>query len=148
MKLRFGLASLTSKVNDIKFVVTLWAFACISGCTTGSAIVTGQERDSIDPADVILYAEPPSNYEVVGIVETVSGVFFFFDKAAEKRAFAELKEQAATVGANGVTEWEVGEIVEWISLYDVNTGLTTPRRTKRITVTGTAIYVASNGPKT
>ncbi len=118
------------------------AFACISGCTTGSAIVTGQERSRIDPAAVTLYAEPPTHYEVVGIVEAVSNIEFS-DEAAEERAFVELKDQAATIGANGVIEWEVGEIVEWNSVYDVNTGMTSPQRSKTITVTGTAIYVTS-----
>ena len=70
-------------------------------------------------------------------------MFSFFDNSAEERAFAELKEQAAMIGANGVIEWEVGEIVEWNSVYDVNTGITSPQRSKTITVTGTAIYVTS-----
>ena len=134
-----------NRKNDIRLVATLWAIACISGCTTGSAIVTGQERSPIDPLAVTLYAEPPPHYEEVGIVETASSVFFFFDEAAEERAFVELKEQAASIGANGVTQWEIGEIVEWISVYDANTGTTSPRRSKRITVTGTAIYVTVNG---
>ena len=130
--------------NDAKLVATLLILACISGCTTGSAIVTGQERSPIDPAAVTLYAEPPECYELVGSVEAASGVFFFYDKAAEERAFVELKEQAATIGANGVMEWEVGEKVEWGTHYDPNTGMTSPQRSKTITVTGTAIYVTSN----
>ncbi len=129
--------------NDIKLVATLFAFACISGCTTGSAVATGQERSPIDPAAVTLYYDPPADYEVGGIIEAASGVFLFYDKTAEERAFAELKEQAATIGANGVIDWEVGETVEWNSVYDVNTGMTSPQRSKTITVTGTAIYVTS-----
>jgi len=129
--------------NDFRLVVTLLAFGCISGCTTSSVVVTGQERSPIDPAAVTLYDEPPAEYEVVGTVEAASGVFLFYAKTAEERAFAELKEQAATIGANGVIEWEVGEIVEWNSVYDVNTGMTSPQRSKTITVTATAIYVTS-----
>jgi hypothetical protein len=105
--------------------------------------VTGEERSPIDPAAVTLFAEPPAHSEEVGIVEAASGVFFFYDKKAEDRAFAELKVQAATIGANGVIEWEVGEIVEWNSVYDANTKTTSPARSKTITVTGTAIYVTS-----
>ncbi len=77
-------------MNDIKLVVTLLAFACISGCTTGSAIVTGQERSPIDPAAVTLYYDPPADYDVVGIVEAASDVFPFYNKTAIERAFAEL----------------------------------------------------------
>ncbi len=69
-----------NKGNDIKLVVTLFTFACISGCTTGTAVMTGQECSPIDPAAVTLYAEPPSHYEVVGIVETASSVFFFLTR--------------------------------------------------------------------
>ncbi len=122
------------------------AFACISGCTTGSAVVTGQERTPIDPATVTLYDEPPTDYEVIGIVEAASDVLFFifFDKSAIERAFAELKDQAAMIGANGVIDWEVGEIEKWGTHYDPNTGIYSPSRRITKTVTGTAILVTSN----
>jgi len=129
--------------NDIKLVATLFVSACTCGCATGSAIVLGQERSPIDPAIVTLYAEPPPHYEVVGTVKAASGVWLGFDKTAEERAFAELEDQAATIGANGVIEWEVGERVE--PHYDAHPNFpsTTPQRTKAITVTGTAILVTS-----
>ncbi len=130
--------------NDIKLVATLLAFACISGCTTGTAVVTGQERSPIDPAAVTLYIEPPSHYEVVGIVEAASGVFLFYDKTAEERAFAELKEQAARIGANGVIGLEVGEIQEMVWRYDPNAGTSYPAWEVTKTVRGTAIFVISN----
>ena len=75
--------------NDIKLLATVLAFACISGCTTGTAVVTGQERSQNDPAAVTLYAEPPAHYEVVGIVEAASGVLFFFEKKPQARGFGE-----------------------------------------------------------
>ncbi len=106
--------------------------------------MTGQERSPIDPAAVTLYAEPPAHYEAVGIVEAASGVFFFYDKAAEERAFAELKEQAATIGANGVIEWEVDEIWGTRPLYNSVTGQFSEWPQLRKVVKGTAIYVTSN----
>ncbi len=138
--------------HDIKLAVTLFAFAYISGCTTGSAIVTGQERNPIDPATVTLYAEPPAEYEVVGIVEAATDVNFINTKgarerafkAAQERVFAELKEQAASIGANGVIDWEVGEIKEQGSYYDQNTGISYPKELITKTVRGTAIFVASS----
>ncbi len=129
--------------NDIKLVATLLAFAFISGCTTGSAVVTGQERSPIDPAAVTLYDDPPADYEVVGIVEAASDVFFISTEPAQERAFAELKEQAAKIGANGVIDWEVGEIKEMISHVDANTGISYPGWQTTKTVRGTAIFVAS-----
>jgi len=132
--------------NDIKLAVTLLAFACIGGCTTGSAVATGQERSPIDPATVTLYDEPPTDYEVIGIVEAASDVLFFifFDKSAIERAFAELKEQAAKIGANGVIDWEIGEIEEWVPHYDSHTGIYSTSRRITKTVMGTAIFVTSN----
>ncbi len=130
-------------MNDIKLVLTVLAFACIGGCTTGSAVVTGQERSPIDPAAVTLYDEPPTDYEVMGIVEAASDVVLFFDKSAIERAFAELKEQAAKIGANGVIDWEVGETEEWRPHYDPNTGIYSSSRRITKTVTGTAILVSS-----
>ncbi len=130
--------------NDIKLVVTLFAFACINGCTTGSAIVTGQERSPIDPAAVTIYFDPPADYEVVGIVEAASDVFPFYKKTALERAFAELKEQAAKIGANGVIGWEVGEIKEMVYRYDPNAGTSYPAWETTKTVRGTAIFVISN----
>ena len=60
--------------NDIKLVAILLACACISGCTTGTAVVTGQESSPIDIGAVTLYSELPAHYEVVGIIEAASDV--------------------------------------------------------------------------
>jgi len=133
-----------NKGNDIKLAVTLLAFACIGGCTTGSAVATGQERSPIDPAAVTLYFDPPADYEVVGIVEAASDAFPFYNKTALERAFAELKEQAAKIGANGVIGWEVGEIKEMVYRYDPNAGTSYPAWEVTKTVRGTAIFVISN----
>ena len=127
----------------MKLVATLCAFACISGCTTGTAVVTGQERSPIDPGAVTLYAEPPAQYEVVGTVEAASDVLLFSEEAAQERAFAELKEQAAKIGANGVIDWEVGEKREIVDTVDGNTGQPGLGLRRSMTVKGTAIYVPS-----
>ncbi len=129
--------------NDIKLAVTLLAFACIGGCTTGSAVATGQERSPIDPAAVTLYYDPPAAYEVVGIVEAASDAFPFYNQTTLERAFAELKEQAAKIGANGVIGWEVGEIKEMVWHYDPNAGTSYPGWQITRTVRGTAIFVTS-----
>ncbi len=121
--------------------MTLLAFACIGGCTTGSAVVTGQERSPIDPAAVTLYDDRPADYEVVGIVEAASDAFPFYNKTALERAFAELKEQAAKIGANGVIDWEVGEIKEMVYRFDPNAGTSYPAWEITKTVRGTAILV-------
>ena len=133
-----------NKGNDIKLAVTLLAFACIGGCiTSGSAVVTGQERSPIDPAAVTLYIEPPAQYDVVGIVDAVSDIEFF-DEAAQERAFVELKKQAAKIGANGVIEWEIDEVWGTRKLYNSVTGDFSDWPQLRKTIKGTAIYVTLN----
>ncbi len=130
--------------NDAKLVATLLILACIGGCfTSGSAFVTGQERSPIDPAAVTLYAEPPAQYDVVGIVDAVSDIEFS-DEAAQERAFVELKKQAAKIGANGVIEWEIDEVWGTRKLYDSVTGDFSDWPQLRKTIKGTAIYVTSN----
>ena len=130
--------------NDVKLVATLLAFAFISGCTTGSAVVTGQKRSPIDPVAVTLYDDPPADYEIVGAVEAASDVILISTETAQERAFAELKEQAAKIGANGVIGWEVGEITKLVSHYDPNAGTHYPGWQTTKTVSGTAIFVTSN----
>ena len=105
--------------------------------------MTGQERSPIDPAAVTLFDDPPADYEVVGTVEAASNFFFISTEPAQERAFAELKEQAAKIGANGVIDWEVGEIQEMVWRYDPNAGTSYPAWETTITVRGTAIFVTS-----
>ena len=137
--------------NDIKLVATLFVFACISGCTTtDTAVVTGQERSPIDPAAVTLYFEPPAHYEVVGIVKAHIPVFSAVFESevwepTQRHACAELKKEAAKIGANGVIDCRVREIREFFDVPNPDPG--GPLQdlyTTEIVVTGTAIYVISN----
>jgi len=105
--------------------------------------VTGEERNPIDPAAVTLYAEPPAQYDVVGIVDAVTNIEFS-DEAAEERAFGELQNQAAKIGANGVIEWEIGEFWGTTKLYNSVTGDFTDWPQMIKTIKGTAIYVILN----
>ena len=71
------------------------------GCATGSSITTGEARPAINPSKVKIYFEPPSQYEIIGMVEASSAVEFS-TQAAQNRAVNELKKRAAKIGANGV----------------------------------------------
>ena len=76
-------------------------FIVLLGCSTGSAIITGNVRPAIDPNEVKIFLEPPSQYETIGIVEASSDVEFSSQKAQD-RVINELKKQAAKIGANGI----------------------------------------------
>jgi len=88
----------------------------------------GQERKPIDSSLVKLYAEPPHQYKTIATVEarTILG----FDEQHEiNDAVAELKEQAADLGANGIISikisfkaqgYESAKIVTGKAVYVIN----------------------------
>jgi hypothetical protein len=82
-------------------IIIIFCFFVLAGCATGSVIITGNTRPAIDPIEVKIYLEPPSQYEIIGIVEASSDVELS-SQAAQDRVITELKKQAAKIGANGV----------------------------------------------
>ena len=113
------------------FLVGLVLFSCASG----SALVTGPLRSSIKPDKVVIYSEPPANYEVIGIVSATSDAGLS-QQSSLNYALDELKKQAAKIGANGIIIENInsssngGVIVGniWINVTSQN-------------ITGKAIYV-------
>jgi len=71
------------------------------GCVAGSAIITGEVRDPIEPSEVKIYLKPPLEYETIGLIEASSNVEFS-TQAAQDRVINKLKREAAKIGANGV----------------------------------------------
>jgi len=71
------------------------------GCTSGSHIITGKVRQAIKKDEVKLYLKAPKKYEIIGLVEASSEVEFS-SQVAQDHTIAELKSQAAKIGANGV----------------------------------------------
>tara|TARA_Y100000294_G_C8522547_1_gene323509 strand:+ start:78 stop:458 length:381 start_codon:yes stop_codon:yes gene_type:complete len=83
--------------NLLLLILTIF----VLGCATGSSIVTGKIRPAVNPSEVRIYLDPPPQYETIGIVEAASAVEFS-SQAAQDRTIAELKTQAAKIGANGI----------------------------------------------
>lgn len=79
----------------------------ISGCATGSAVVTGNTREPVDVEKVKIYSEPPENFEVIGIV-TATSEDGWTEQQKLDLAIKELKKQAGKLGANGVIIESVG----------------------------------------
>jgi hypothetical protein len=121
----------------IKSAKGLLLFLAIAGCVEGTAVVTGQKRPAISPAQVQLYVEPPkSSYEVIALVNA-SSASGWTDQQSIDYAIDELKSQAAALGANGVILGQPGSkvggfvmIEEMAIPYDEQT------------VSGRAIYVS------
>ena len=84
------------------------AVLAIAACASGSAIVTGNKRPPVAPEQVKLYLEPPAEFEVIGLVNASSDAGWT-EQGSLDYAIAELKKQAAKLGANGVLIVASGE---------------------------------------
>ncbi len=86
------------------------AIVLLTACTTGSFISTGTIRDSIEPDQVKIYADPPTQYETIGLVEaSAARGIDNKNRNGTQRAIDELKKQAAQAGANGLLLTNIGE---------------------------------------
>ena len=92
----------------LRITITIFIITALFGCATGSVIITGQTRPAIDPTEVKIYLNPPSQYETIGIVEASSDVELS-TQAAQDRVIEELKKRAAKIGANGVLLINTGD---------------------------------------
>jgi hypothetical protein len=83
-------------------------FAVLFGCATSSAVIVGEKRPAISPEEVKLYIDPPSQFETIAILQSSSDVNFS-NQAAQDRAIAKLKKEAAKIGANGLLITGIGQ---------------------------------------
>lgn len=84
----------------LKYTIPL--LFCLCGCAT-SSVVVGTVRPAISPASVKLYLKEPKKYEQIAILESSSkSSFAFSDQGKMDAVMANLKEEAARLGANGV----------------------------------------------
>ena len=83
----------------MKKALLLTLAAALTGCATGTHIVTGSAHPKIKPDQVTIYQVAPAKFEIIGIVNsTTPGMRpHNMDDAVNV-----LKEQAAEIGANGV----------------------------------------------
>ena len=74
----------------------------ISGCATHVTII-GPARPPISPAAVRVYEAPPRHYEQIAIINSSAGTTWLFpDRDSLDDAIADLRREAAALGANGV----------------------------------------------
>lgn len=82
----------------------------LTGCASasGTYLITGTQREAIGAESVVIYTEFPVQYETIGIV-TASSDAGWTEQDSLNYAVAELKNQAAKIGANGVVIENMGE---------------------------------------
>jgi len=124
-----------------KIVACYLAALFLIGCATatGSVILTGPARPSTNPQSVKLYQKEPKKYDVIGLVEASSD-YGWTDQKSQDYAVAELKKQAAKVGANGVLLTTTGtQTSAMVGGYGTGVMWAAPANAK--VVKGTAIFV-------
>lgn len=79
------------------------AFSVLSACSSSSHTIIGQQREAIPTSAVVVYSTPPAHYEKVAILKSSSRNAWRFTQDGKKEAALErLKEEAASIGANGI----------------------------------------------
>jgi hypothetical protein len=123
-----------------KLALLMFVLVVLSGCATGSALVTGTKRTPLEPNQVTIYLEKPLNYEVIGIVNASSDSGWT-EQGSLDYAVKELKNQAAKLGANGVLLESTGEKNSSV-VGTYGTGLYYAIPVSAKTVSGQAIHVS------
>jgi hypothetical protein len=96
-----------SAVMVIRSVV-LTLCAVLTGCATSSVLV-GTQRPEIPVEMVRVYLTPPANFEQVAILESSSeGSFALTAQQKTNKVMERLKEEAASLGANGILIQGIG----------------------------------------
>ena len=103
------------------FLCSLIGFIII-GCSASSHIVVGQARPAISPTKVKLYNKAPEKYDEIAIIDSSSkNSWAVTDQGKVDVAIERLKEEAASLGANGILIQLTGDI----STGSVSTGSAT-----------------------
>jgi hypothetical protein len=121
-----------------RLLLPLAALAIVA-CASGSAIVTGTTRPSVAPEQVKIYLEPPTEFEIIGLVSASSDAGWT-EQGSVNYAIAELKKQAAKVGANGVLIVATGQTTSSV-VVGQGTGHAYSVPVTAKTVQGKAIFV-------
>lgn len=74
----------------------------LAGCASTSKVMIGHARPAITPDQVRIYTQPPPRYQEVALLETQSGGFTYGEQHKMDEVLANLKKEAAALGANGV----------------------------------------------
>ena len=103
----FGIDMKKIRIAISLFVLTIFAFN-LSGCATGTTLVTGVKREAISFQQVKIYHTPPVSYEIIAVVKA-SSEMGWTDQESLDMAVEEIKKQAAKVGANGIVLEKMGK---------------------------------------
>jgi hypothetical protein len=87
-------------MKRIRFSVLAALLLALSSCATSSHIVTGKVRPAIRPDQVQVYSSAPPDGEEIAILTVESSGWT--TQGEKDMAIAKLKQEAASLGANGI----------------------------------------------
>ena len=125
-------------------VLAVFALVVLSSCATfASHIITGTVRPPIDPALVKLYTFPPPKSKAIAILTVESSGWT--TQGEKDIAVAKLKEEAASLGANGVLLTGMGiESSGVVGNMNPQTGAIWMGQSTYTTMRATAIFAGRN----
>ena len=85
-----------------KVLPLLVCVALLGGCATTSHVLITPARPAIAPELVHVYTSPPPRYIEIALLETASGPFTYGEQNKTDAVIANLRREAASLGANGV----------------------------------------------
>lgn len=116
----------------------------LAGCAAGSYVLTGTKRPPIDPASVRIYASAPEGAEEVALLDSNSGgAFAFSDQGKLDAAIARMKQDAASLGANGIVIRGTGTESTGGVIVGTGAGMAIYGGARHKAAAGIAIYVPS-----
>lgn len=97
--------AIASPMKSYPIKCALWAISLlallVSGCVSGSQVVTGTRRTPVPPYNVTVYTETPAGAETIGLVSANSTASLSWDKA-KVQCIEKMREKAGAIGANGI----------------------------------------------
>jgi hypothetical protein len=142
-------------MNNPIHLITIWSVRIASlvllgilatGCSTGSAVITGQKRPPISPESVHLYSSPPQQpYEEIGIISANSYWSWAWNEQAKMdTATREIRVKAAKLGANGIILKSLGSEPITGAGMSLGSGLYGGSINSMRTMDGIAIYIPAS----
>jgi hypothetical protein len=92
----------TAMKHLLHFAAAILLASFVSGCATHVTMI-GPARPPVSPAAVRIYETPPRHYQQIAIINSSAGTTWLFpDRGSLDEAIADLRTEAARLGANGV----------------------------------------------
>lgn len=111
----------------------------LTACTSPSShVLVGHARSPISPEQVQVYLQPPARYEEIAIIDSSSrNTAALSPQAKTDKVIERLKQEAASLGANGILVRDVGDQ----STGSVGTGIGTTSGNHSVVGTGVSANV-------